>query len=161
MELTFFANLFSGLVSRRIAVVGTSMFPLLHPHDTVLCNPRAYRSRTPARGDIVVVSQASSPSGRMIKLVAGLPGELIEVRQDLLWVDGTRVSFHSPLVGSLPGRWRVKEDQIFLLSYAVAVGTDSRSFGPIPLRQVLGKVWYVLRPSPRAGRLTSVAMELE
>lgn len=129
------------------------MYPLLHPGDVVLSDPLAYRIGTPLRGEVVVAEHPGSPAGRMIKTVAALPGEWVEVRQDKLWVDGLALKLHGPVVGSLPGRWRVGEGELFLLSYAMAVGMDSRVFGPVDKRQILGRGWYVLPPSPRAGRL--------
>ena len=144
------------LGSKRVAVVGDSMYPLLRPGDVLLCDRLAYVGRDVARGDIVVFQHGSSQSGRMIKLVAGMPGEHIEVRGDRLWIDGCEIDFHSPMVGSLPGRWQVGADELFVLSYAVAVGTDSRAFGPIRQSQVLGRGWYVLAPQSRAGRLEAL-----
>ncbi|MFN0074439.1 MAG: signal peptidase I [Chloroflexota bacterium] len=149
------------VASHRIRVLGGSMYPLLHPGEIVLCHRLAYcAGQRASRGDIVLFKHPAGPSGRMIKLIAGLPGEQIEVRNDRLWINDRALQFHTPMVGSLPGRWKLTANELFVLSYAVAVGTDSRTFGPIEQEQVLGKVWYLLPPSARKGRLDSVQMSL-
>jgi signal peptidase I len=102
----------------------------------------------------------AAPSGRMVKMVAGLPGEHLEVRQDRLWVNEQELIYPRPMVGSLPGRWTLGPDEVFMLSAAVAVGNDSRSFGAVPRTAILGQVWLILPPSPRAGRLPIASLTL-
>ena len=143
---------------RRAAVDGASMYPLLWPDDRVLVERLAFRVGRPGRGDVVLVRR---PERRMVKLVAGLPGEEVAVARDRLWIDGRPVTFRRPMVGSLPGRWRLGPDEYFLLSYAVAVGTDSRHFGPVRRADVLGRVWRVYWPPERRRRLSAVSLALE
>jgi signal peptidase I len=146
--------------SARLVVVGSSMHPLLHPGDLVLFDRLAYSDAFVARGDIVVFKHATAPSGRMLKIVAGLPGEQLEVRQDRLWVNERELIYPRPMVGSLPGCWMLGPDEVFVLSAAVAVGNDSRSFGPVAEATILGQAWFVLPPSPRAGRLSRAPLAL-
>jgi signal peptidase I len=148
------------LSSSYLTTVGNSMFPLLHPGDVLLFDRLAYVKKHPSRGDLIVFHHASAPSGRMIKLVAGLAGEQVEVRNDRLWIDDRELIFPRPIVGSLPGRWAVGPDELFVLSAAVAVGTDSRSFGPVNRNAVLGRAWFVLPPSPRAGPIVGTELSL-
>jgi len=136
------------------------MFPLLHPGDVLLFDRLAYVGKRPSRGDVIVFRHASAPSGRMIKLVVGLPSEHVEVRNDRLWIEGRELLFPRPMVGRLPGHWTVGPDEVFVLSAAVAVGTDSRSFGPVNLNAVLGRAWFVLPPSPRAGHIVGTELSL-
>jgi signal peptidase I len=145
--------------SGRLVTTGNSMFPLLHPGDVIVFDRLAYVGSAVSRGDVVVFQHPSAASGRMVKLAAGLPGVAVEVRGDRLWIDGREMIYRTPMVGSLPGRWTVGPDEIFVLSVAVAVGTDSRSFGPVKRDAILGRAWYVLPPSPRAGRIPAVAID--
>ncbi len=136
---------------------GASMYPLLAPGDRVLFDRLASGADRPRRGDVVLARGAGR---RLIKLVAGLPGELIEVARDRLWVDGRPVDFPDgrPIVGSVPGRWQLELDEYFLLSYAVAVGTDSRHFGPVHRAALLGRARWVYWPASRRGRLGPIRM---
>ena len=145
---------------RRVTVAGASMYPLLRPGDRVVIDRLAFRVGRPARGDVVLVRR---PERRMLKLVAGLPGEVVAVARDRLWIDGRPVAWPDdrPLVGSLPGRWRLGPDEYFLLSYAVAVGTDSRHFGAVPGAALLGRARLVYWPAGRRRRLPTVPLVLE
>ena len=148
------------LCARRATVAGASMYPLLRPGDRVLVDRLAFWVGRPGRGEVVLVRR---PDRRMLKLVAGLPGEVVAVAHDQLWIDGRPVAWPDgrPMVGSLPGRWQLGPDEYFLLSYAVAVGTDSRHFGPVPRAALLGRARLVYWPAGRRRRLPTVPLVLE
>ena len=134
---------------RRIRVAGASMYPLLSPGDCVLFDRLAYWVGQPRRGDIVLFDTPAPSVGRMVKIVAGLPGEHIAAARDRLWLDGRLLDFHQPVVGSMPGRWQLGPAEYFLLSYAVAVGTDSRHFGPVHRKALRGRALRVYWPLAR------------
>jgi signal peptidase I len=136
------------------------MYPLLQSGDVVLVDRLAYADDPIRRGDIVAFGHANAPSGRMVKLVAGLPGEHVEVRQDRLWIDDRELVYPRAIVGSMPGHWKLGRDEFFVLSVALAVGTDSRTFGALKRAAVLGRVWFILPPSPRNGRLSRMPLAL-
>jgi signal peptidase I len=150
------------LAGRRVAIGGASMFPLLHPGDHVLVDRLAFYARPPRRGDVVLVEPAAGPERRLIKLVAGLPGEHVAVARDRLWVDGRPLDLPEPrpIVGSLPGAWQLGPGEYFLLSYAVAVGTDSRHFGPVARGALRGRAWLVYWPPARRRRVSRPALRL-
>jgi len=149
------------LLARRVRVHGDSMHPLLEPGDRVLFDRLAYRWESPRRGDLVLVERPAEPAGNLIKLIAGLPSEQIAVALDRLWVDGQLVAFPGPMVGSLPGRWTLGTDEYFVLSYAVAVGQDSRQFGPVGRAAITARAWMVYAPSARRRRLAGIELPLE
>lgn len=141
-------------VFRRVVVSGASMHPLLAPGEHVLFE----RFRRPRRGDVVLVELDGRDPPRQIKLLAGLPGERIAVARDRLWIDDREVRFRQPMVGSMPGSWQLGPDECFLLSYNVAIGTDSRHFGPVPLRAIRGRALVVSRSSHRRRWLSRVPL---
>jgi signal peptidase I len=146
---------------RRVVVRGASMYPLLHPGDTLLFDRLAFRRRRPARGDVVLTHSPDTAGGHWIKLVAGLPGEHVTVSGDRLWIDGRPAVLHQPVVGSLPGRWTLGPTEYFLLSYALAVGTDSRHVGPLPRAALRGLAAWVLSPVARRRPLAAIRVPLD
>ena len=64
-----------------------SMAPTLVAGDHILVNKLSYRLGAPARGDLVAFR---SPCGQktFVKRVVGLPGDTVEIRCDLLYVNG-------------------------------------------------------------------------
>jgi len=137
------------------------MYPLLAPGDRVLVDRLAYRGASPRRGDVVLVEAPGLPADRMVKLVAGLPGERVAVARDRLWIDGRPVAVDRPMVGSLPGEWQLGPHEYFLLSYALAVGTDSRHFGPVPRSALRGRALRIEWPTTRRRRVSAVSLDLE
>ncbi len=54
---------------KRFRITGNSMQPLLQPQEEVLINPRAYQTRMPQPGDLVVINHPHQSNLRLIKWV--------------------------------------------------------------------------------------------
>lgn len=145
---------------RRVVIRGASMLPLLAPGEALLVDRMAYRVGRPARGDVVLARSADSDGPARVKLLVGLPGEVVAVRRDRLWIGGRPLDLGRPVVGSSPGRWQLGPDEYFLLSVNLAVGTDSRHDGPVPGAALLGRGWLVYAPADRQRRLTRPAVRM-
>ncbi len=90
-----------------------SMQPTILRGDVVFINKLAYDLRVPftttrlarwsdpARGDIVICF-APDDGTRLVKRVAALPGDTVELREDALYLNGTRQSY-APLAADAPG----------------------------------------------------------
>ena len=108
-----------------LRIEGDSMSPTLTSGEVVFVRRRAYRSRMPRRGDVVVARPSALGRRRMIKRVIGLPNDRI----------------------SLGGRsWQLGDDEFFLLGDRASESTDSRSFGPVRREELLGPAVRVMRP---------------
>ena len=66
-------------------IVGNSMLPTLHTGEIVGVNKVIYLFQAPQRGDLVA---AWTGKELMIKRVLGLPGDEVEVRDGMFYVDG-------------------------------------------------------------------------
>ena len=81
-------------------VTSSGMAPTLVPGDALLVSRLAYAVRLPytsvalaelappQRGDVVVFDDPTDPSRRLVKRVVGLPGETVELREQVLLLDG-------------------------------------------------------------------------
>ena len=74
-------------VSARIRVDGTSMEPTLHTGEFVIVNKLAYRFGEPRRGEIIVFHFPRDPEQEYIKRVIGLPGDSIQVRDGIVYIN--------------------------------------------------------------------------
>lgn len=72
---------------RLALVMGESMEPGLHPGDVLLIDKLAYRREHPLRGEIVV---ARYRNDLLVKRVVGLPGEVVQVQNGGLFIEGRR-----------------------------------------------------------------------
>ena len=71
-----------------VKVEGTSMAPLLSDQERIFINKFVYRFEPIERGDVVVFWYPLDRTKSFIKRVVGLPGEVVEIRQGIVYVDG-------------------------------------------------------------------------
>jgi signal peptidase I len=140
-----------------IIVDGASMNPTLQERDRMIVT----KIGEPKRFDIVVFH---APDGRdYIKRVIGLPGDRIEYKNDVLYVNGK--AYDEPYLksfkkrisqGTLTESFTLKETAVgsetvpkghlFVLGDNRRYSTDSRDIGAVPLEKVVGTTNLVYYP---------------
>jgi len=162
-----------------------SMRPTILEGDYVLVNKLAYESRvpllgwklganlSPQRGDIVVFEPVGH-SERYIKRVLGLPGDVVQMRDNRLYVNGQPAGFDfpdqpvTPRLAECEDDWQpgdllggranaairhseatlsprtVPRDEYFVLGDNRPNSKDSRAFGFVPRDRVIGRAVRVL-----------------
>lgn len=126
-------------------VDGPSMLPALWDGDLLLTVPP--RLAGGLRRDDVVV--AATPSGRVVKRVAGLPGEPVLAGEGHRHAAGR---WHRQPSASTPRadrRFFPPGDELVLLGDHPAESTDSREFGPVPTSAVRRVALARVRPWAR------------
>ena len=105
---------------------------------------RLPKVRQPKRGDIIVFRHPSEGKD-FIKRCIGLPGDTVEMRNDVIYVNGKALNesyktlrgFGGP--SSNYGPVTVPQDNLFMMGDNRHNSYDSRSWGPLPLQYVKGK----------------------
>ncbi len=148
--------LFLGInaVSARIRVDGFSMEPTMHNGEFVLINKLAYKLGSPNIGDVIVFRYPRDPTQEYIKRVIGLPGDQIKISNGLVYVNGNPLS--EPYIASKPAyqtEWTVPKDSLFVLGDNRNNSSNSHSWGPLPLENVVGKALVVYWPPAQWGVL--------
>ena len=138
----------------RFKIDGQSMEPSLHTEEYVIVDKLTYVFGSPQRGDVVVLYLEGDPKD-YIKRVIGLPGETIEIARGTVYIDGLPLS--EPYV--LPSRDEYAQrtlgvDEYFVMGDNRGNSQDSRRFGPIHFRNIVGRAWIVYWP-PSAWSLVS------
>jgi signal peptidase I len=143
-----------------IVVDGLSMMPTLHDQDRMIVNKLSYEIGTPHRFDIIVFH---APEGKdYIKRVIGLPGDRIEYKNDILYVNGKAYKepyldeykkqlVDGPLTDPFTlkekiGRDTVPKGELFVMGDNRRFSKDSRHIGTVPLSKVVGKTSIVYWP---------------
>ena len=107
------------------------------------------------RGDVVTARDPRGP-GTLLKRVAAVGGQRVEVRDGVLFVDGRPV--HEPYVdqstvdGTYFGPVVVPDGDVFLLGDGREHSVDSREFGPVERADLTGKVLFGFGGSCPASR---------
>jgi signal peptidase I len=143
------------LATARVVVDGPSMRPTLISGEWIVVSRLTYKLGSPRRGDVIVfLPPTNAQTDDLIKRVIGLPGETVEIRAGSVWIDGVALN-ESYAVGptSSDNRWQLGADQLFVMGDNRQLSLDSRSFGPIFLRNVVGKAWIIYWPPKEWGPL--------
>ncbi|MBM3189205.1 MAG: signal peptidase I [Chloroflexi bacterium] len=158
LVIVLVVNIFLAQATR---VEGQSMEPNLHNNQRLIIEKISYRLHAPERGDIVVLRRPHKSSEPLIKRVVGLPGETVQIKEGRVYINGQPLT--EPYLDQ--ATWGdsapqiVPEEHIFVLGDNRRASNDSRSFGMVPLDDVIGKAWVIYWPLPEAGIISSLPAE--
>lgn len=142
-----------------------SMRMTLIEGDRILVNKFIYRFRAPERGDIVVFKYPEDTKKDFIKRLIGLPGEKIRIKDGRIWADGRLIDqpdiFQEIYYYNKPGtpygadgiEIEVPEDSYFVLGDNSASSRDSRYWGFVPKKYMLGEAFLIYWPVYRMRML--------
>lgn len=171
-------------VVQNFKIEGQSMEPNLHSGQYILVNkivyfhfdmnaplrllpgyadltPRVvYPFTMPNRGDVVVFEYPRDFSKDYIKRVIALPGETVEIRDGLVYVNGELVD--EPYLQGAPTSCRVEDacargpvtvrpGTIFVMGDNRSNSSDSREWNELPLDRVIGRAWVSYWPQDQWG----------
>jgi len=132
------------LTTARFIVQGPSMMPNFETGQFLIVSRINYMLEDPDRGDIVVFHFPGDPTQDYIKRVIGLPGDTIEFSDGQLLLNGELVD--EPYINEAcrsscrnDRSWEVGPDQIFVMGDNRNRSSDSRSFGPVDKKFIVGK----------------------
>jgi signal peptidase I len=142
-----------------VKVEGTSMAPLLSDQERIFINKFVYRFEPIQRGDVVVFWYPLDRSKSFIKRVIGLPGEMVEIRQGILSVNGHVVPepYVPPQYEDVSdfGPVRVPKESYFVMGDHRISSNDSRVFGPVASRFIYGRAVFAYWPVDHFGSLST------
>jgi signal peptidase I len=144
-------NVFVGQATR---VEGQSMEPNLHTDQRLVVEKVSYRFHGPQRFDVVVLKVPGQGDELLIKRIIGLPGETVEFRDGQVYVDGQRLDEPFITGETRAGRQSkivVPPLTVFVLGDNRDHSNDSRSFGPVPIENIVGRAWLSYWPVEDLG----------
>lgn len=148
-------------LGRPFTVSGASMYPTLHNGDRMILSKI---------GDInrfdVVVLKAPDENVEYIKRVIGMPGDTLELKQGVLYINGKKIE--QPFINtealqkqtvfiddftlqSLTGETKIPEGKYFVMGDNRGVSRDSRMIGLIDRKAIEGKAVFTIWPMNQFG----------
>ena len=131
-------------------VDGPSMTPTLLNQQYILVDKAQYLFGKPQRGDVIVFEWPRDTSQDFVKRVIGVPGDTVSVdAAGNVTVDGTQIN--EPYVNDLtnpyqPNTWKLGPNEYFVLGDNRGDSSDSRDWGPVPAKDIIGKAALVYWP---------------
>jgi signal peptidase I len=145
--------LFGVFAVQPVVVEGTSMLPQLNDGERLLVNKLVYYKIQSVswghleRGDIVVFWFPKEPDKSYVKRIIGLPGEMVEVREGKVIIDGQELNEdyldieHNKTLPSFPPK-KVEEHHYFVMGDNRDNSSDSRYWGLVPEKYIYGKAFF-------------------
>jgi signal peptidase I len=144
--------------SKKMRQVTSSMEPTIKKNEIISVDFNAYSSKPPNRWDVVLFEAPIKNQGQWIKRVVGLPGEVVDFTSAGMTINGSPIS-SPPLLSLLPYSppnrqpevnsygiaqikypYTIPSGQYFVIGDNAQNSLDSRHFGAIDEKKVLGKV---------------------
>ena len=162
-------------IVQAFKIPSSSMYPTLMIGDKLFVNKFIYRFRPPKRGDIIVFRYPGNPndprepkSARkkdFIKRLVAFEDEEVEIKNGKILIDGKPLEDpgtfgkfyyynHDPF-GGPDEKIRIPKDSFYVLGDNSANSTDSRFWGFVPKKNVLGKAIFRWWPPRRFGPIRS------
>lgn len=147
-----------------------SMRPTLKEGDLILVNKFIYGAKVPftdlrlpalsqlKRGNVIVFIYPEDPKKDFIKRLIGLPGETVEIKNGTIYINekpildpvfNQRYYYNRGQWGEEDEKITVPQDCVFVLGDNSASSKDSRYWGFVPYKNILGRAILIYWPPNR------------
>lgn len=139
-------------------VDGESMHPTFENLDYLIIDEIIYRFGAPARGDVVVFRYPKDPSIFYIKRVIGLPGETVSINHGVVTItttSGEKIDLTEPYIVNEDATYTkntsLATDEYYVMGDNRPNSSDSRVWGPLPRKNIIGRVDLRLLPVSKSA----------
>lgn len=149
-------------------VKGHSMDPNFTDGEYLLTDKLSYRFKEPQRGNVVVFESPVNRREDYIKRVIGLPGENVTVNDGKVLINGRPLDekYLPESFRTNPGVFLTEGSTITLRPDEYAVlgdnrdhSSDSRSWGPVKKKDIVGRAWLIYWPPKMWGIVKGATYE--
>ncbi|MCX5999026.1 MAG: signal peptidase I [Chloroflexi bacterium] len=141
-------------------VDGTSMTPSFQTGEWLTVDKVTYHFRSPSRGDVIIFHKPDPTGELLIKRIIGLPGEHVEIKSGLFYINGQRLEETLPgqadlaLVGFVNSAYSsvlLGEDEYYVIGDNRSTSAGSNTFGPVSRGDIVGRMWLSYWPLSHWG----------
>jgi signal peptidase I len=134
-------------------VDGDSMYPTFKNLEYLIVDEFIYGFKNPSRGDVIVFRYPNNPSIFYIKRIIGLPGEVISISRGVVsisTVTGDKIALDEPYIVNEDATYTknvsLNQGEYFVMGDNRPNSSDSRIWGPLPEKDIIGRVDLRLLP---------------
>lgn len=157
------AMLIRTFIAEPFKIPTGSMRPTLIEGDRIFVNKFIYRFNKPQRGDVIVFRYPEDPKKAFIKRLIGRPGETVEIKDGNIWINEELVEkpqqvrkiyyYNYGTYGRAAEKIEIPEDSYYVLGDNSASSRDSRYWGFVKRKAILGKAIVKHWPIKRIGKI--------
>lgn len=148
---------FRMFVAEPFVVSGSSMLPNFHNHDYLIIDRVSYLKGSPERGDVIVLLYPKDTEQFFIKRIIGLPGETVKISQGHVTIFNSKnpngvvlkepyLTNENETLGSAKSYGPLGSDEYFVLGDNRTASSDSRVWGILPRKDIVGRAWLRVYP---------------
>lgn len=152
------------LVASPFVVNGSSMDPTFHSGEYLIVDQLSYRFAEPERGEVVIFHYPEDPSKFFIKRIIGLPGETVVLEGETIRIinqenpdgfvlDQSFLTHTSSRSRNDYNIFTLKDEEYVVLGDNRTASSDSRIWGPVEERLIVGRAFLRLFPLSNVGYL--------
>ena len=127
-----------------ISIQGSSMSPTLYDGSRYILKKNEYHDKNPERGDIVLFKLLGYYDDEyLVKRIIGLEGESVEIRNNNIYINDKLLDepyLYNPNNGSDMEKITLKEGEYFVMGDNRGNSVDSRDFGPVLKKELIGEL---------------------
>lgn len=121
------------------------------PFDNLHRSSDWYPIHAPRRGEVVIFEFPGDTNRDFVKRVIGIPGDFVAIEGGVISVNGEKLN--EPYITNVDRRNMpsilIEEDTYFVLGDNRGVSNDSRDWGLVPARNIIGRAWISFWPMDR------------
>jgi len=148
-------------VAQPFIVSGASMSPTFQTGEYIIVDQVTYRLEEPQRGDVVIFRFPNDPSKFFIKRIIGLPGEVVRLENGVTTIVNPETNSETVLDEQYLITDKTDDhlsitlspSEYFVMGDNRSASSDSRVWGPVPSKNIVGRALVRLLPVSTFGVL--------
>jgi len=155
-------------IAQPFIVSGSSMFPTFKDGQYLVVDELSYELGNPKRDDVVVFKYPNDTTKYFIKRVIGLPNETVKIDgSDITIINKEHpegFKLDQPFVQNKSSNemtYTLKADEYFVMGDNRIASSDSRYWGPVPRKLMVGRVLLRLLPINNIGVMPGNYKQIE
>jgi len=138
-------------IAQPFVVSGSSMFPTFEDKQYLIIDEISYKLNKPKRDDVVVFKYPNDTTKFFIKRIIGLPNETIDIKGNEITIINEEhpegFKLEQPFVKNISDNnlhRKLTENEYFVMGDNRSGSFDSRSWGPVPKKLLVGRAFLRL-----------------
>jgi len=153
---------FRSFVLQPFLVEGSSMEPNYHNQEFLLVDRASYKFKQPQRGEVIIFQFPKNIDEDYIKRIVGLPGENIKIENGQIFINGLLLNENYLPSNTQTDVRANPEDTLnitlnpgeyFVLGDNRDNSSDSREWGTVPEKNIIGRAWLIAYPFENFGKV--------
>ncbi len=147
-------------IAQPFIVSGSSMVPTFENGQYLIVDEISYRLNNPQRDDVVVFRYPNDTTKFFIKRIIGLPNETVDIKGTTVTITNSEhpggFTLSEPYIQNTADsntHLELKSDEYFVMGDNRPASSDSRYWGPVSRKLLIGKVFLRLLPVNKIGVL--------